>query len=73
MGQLLHSSKLAYIAECIRINDWTNFKLLWKVYREKVDLLVYQPILSELLNMLDWMIDPVYNRISLRGLFSIEE
>ena len=46
LGQLLHSSKLAYIAECVRINDWGNFKLLWNQYKSKVDMLTYQPILN---------------------------
>lgn len=52
MGQLLHSSKLALINGFVSQNDWNNFITLWKVYHDKVDLIIYQPLLKSLLDML---------------------
>lgn len=60
LGQMLYSSKLALMNGFLGRNDWRNFKKLWKIYETKLDLIIYQPILRSLFQMLEWVIDPVY-------------
>lgn len=45
LGQLLHSSRLAFMTELVKINDWTDFMVMWSTLDGKFDLLLYQPLL----------------------------
>jgi hypothetical protein len=58
-GQLLYSSKLALINQLLRTNNWQDFASAWAGFKLKFDLLLYQPILHSLLNLLEWAIDPL--------------
>lgn len=40
------------MAELVRQNDWQNFKILWEIYKNSLDLLIYQPLLHALYDML---------------------
>ena len=68
-GQLLYSTKLALLAHLIRVNDWGHFKLLWNIFYNKIDMLLYQPILNNLSDLLEWVIDPVYRKVSFSRFF----
>lgn len=46
---MLHSSKLAVVNGFVVLNDWENFVKLWSSYQDKVDLVIYQPLLRTLL------------------------
>jgi hypothetical protein len=50
-GQLLHSTKLALISELLRLNDWSDFEAAWIPYKNNIDLLLYQPLLKHLLDL----------------------
>ena len=65
LGQMLYSSKLALLAGLVQVNDWKNFSLMWELLKNKLDLLLYQPLLSSLMNMMEWVIDPQYQKISM--------
>lgn len=49
---MLYSSKLALMNGFVENNDWLNFISMWKQYENKIDLIIYQPLLRSLLNML---------------------
>ena len=68
-GQLLYSSKLALMTCMVRVNDWKNFWILWEHYKYKIDLLLYQPLLIALMDMIDWIIEPLYSKISTSRFF----
>lgn len=53
---MLHSPRLAIINGFITINDWGNFKKVWLTIQDKIDLIVYQPLLKSLLSKLEWVI-----------------
>lgn len=50
-GQLLHSTKLALMAELVRLNAWTDFQEAFAPFKGKLDLLLYQPLLKNLLDL----------------------
>jgi hypothetical protein len=52
MGQMLYSSKLAVANGFVKENGWNHFVGVWKNYQNKVDLIIYQPLLKSLLEML---------------------
>ena len=70
-GQLINSTKLALITELLKINDWTDFSQHWAPYKGKIDLLLYQPLLKELLNFIEWAIEPLSATISYQKYFNV--
>lgn len=66
---MLHSSKLALINGFVIINDWHHFIKAWTFYEEKIDLVIYQYLLKSLFNLLEWIIDPLYTKISFSKYF----
>lgn len=66
---MLHSSKLALINGFILINDWHHFIKAWTFYEDKIDLVIYQYLLKSLLQLLEWIIDPLYTKISFSKYF----
>ena len=70
-GQLINSTKLALITELLKINDWTDFSQHWSPYKGKIDLLLYQPLLKELLNFIEWAIEPLSATISYQKYFNV--
>lgn len=67
---MLYSPKLALINGFVLENDWENFSKMWEVYETKIDLIMYQPLLKSLLDMLEWMIHPLYSKVSYSKFFS---
>lgn len=63
-GQLLHSTKFALIAELVRQNSWTDFVQSWSGFKGKIDLLLYQPLLRYLLNLIEWSLEPLFIKAS---------
>lgn len=66
---MLHSSKLAIINGFVNLNDWYNFIKMWSNYQDKIDLVTYQPLLRSLMQLLEWVIDPFYSKISFSKYF----
>lgn len=66
---MLYSPKLALINGFVLENDWENFSKMWEVYETKIDLIMYQPLLKSLLNMLERVIHPLYSKISYSKFF----
>jgi hypothetical protein len=71
-GQLLHSTKLALMAELVRLNDWTDFEAAWTPFKDKLDLLLYQPLLRSLLDLVEWAIQPLFQTVSYHRFFRNE-
>ena len=46
------------------MNEWQLFEKLWMTHEEYFDLMLYQPLLNELLNLIEWSIEPIYEQIS---------
>jgi hypothetical protein len=72
-GQLLHSTKLALISELVRLNDWADFEAAWSPFKDKIDLLLYQPLLRHLLDLLEWAIDPLVQATGYHRFFRTEK
>ena len=70
-GQLLHSSKLALITELLRLNNWTDFTAIWTPFKFKFDLVLYQPLLHVLLDLLEWAIEPLLAPSGFQRFFNI--
>lgn len=70
-GQLLHSSKLAVITELVKNNDWADFSSLWAGFKNKFDLVLYQPLLHALLDLFEWVIEPLVVPVSFQGFFRV--
>lgn len=49
---MIYSSKLALLHGFVLNNDWFNFMNMWKDYRSKIDLIIYQPLIRTLIEML---------------------
>jgi hypothetical protein len=48
----------------VRLNEWKIFEKLWLSHKNTFDLMLYQPLLKELLNLIEWSIEPIYSQIS---------
>lgn len=70
-GQLLYSSKLAVITELVKNNDWADFSSLWAGFKNKFDLVLYQPLLHALLDLFEWVIEPLVVPVSFQGFFRV--
>ncbi len=46
------------------MNEWQLFEKLWTPYKASFDLMLYQPLLNELLNLAEWSIEPIYEQVS---------
>lgn len=66
---MLHSSKLAIINGFVNLNDWYHFTKMWSNYQDRIDLIIYQPLLRSLMHLLEWIIDPFYSKISFSKYF----
>lgn len=55
-GQLLYSTRLSLYTQFVKMNEWNTFEKLWSVHKKNFDLLLYQPLLNELLKLIEWFI-----------------
>ena len=46
------------------MNEWELFERLWGGYKAHFDMMLYQPLLNEVLNLIEWMVEPIYEQIS---------
>ena len=69
---MVHSTKLAVLAGMVRVNAWEEFTRAWRSYRGKVDLLIYQPLLTNLLDLIEWAIEPITRPIGFQRFFKNE-
>jgi hypothetical protein len=64
---------LALIAELVKLNDWRDFEAAWTPFKDKLDLLLYQPLLRHLLDLLEWAIDPLVRATGYHRFFRNEK
>lgn len=56
----------------VRLNDWVAFEAAWTPFKEKLDLLLYQPLLKNLLDLLEWAIEPLSQPVGFQRFFRFE-
>ena len=48
----------------VHINAWDDFESIYQIFSHHIILQSHNPTLTQLLNLLEWMIDPLYKQIS---------
>lgn len=55
----------------VRCNNWLDFTLLWAPLKNKFDLILYQPLLHALLDLIEWAIEPLLQPIGFQKFFRV--
>lgn len=71
-GQYAYSTKLWLMNSLLEINDWEHFKEVEYLLANKFDIITHLPILNTVFRLIEWSIDPIYEKISPKKLFKVK-
>lgn len=61
---LLDNQKFWLLEALVHINAWDDFESVYQIFSHHIILQSHNPTLTQLLNLLEWMIDPLYKQVS---------